>query len=87
MISDRERETDKCNMMKSLDLKILELHADKLMNNNNHDHEHKQVINNYGNVRHQPYHIEKQSSGFQVMIPHQQFPSNLPQLQVQGIYR
>ncbi|KAL5279328.1 hypothetical protein ACFFRR_003734 [Megaselia abdita] len=75
-------------MMKSLDLKSLELHADKLMNNNNHDHDpHKQVINNYGNVRHQPYHIEKQTmvTGFQSVLP-QQLQLTLPQLQVQGIY-
>lgn len=74
-------------MMKSLDLKSLELHADKLMNNNNHDHEqHKQAINSYGNVRHQPYHIEKQTVGFQSVLP-QQLQLTLPQLQVQGIFR
>lgn len=75
--------------MKSLDLKSLELHADKLMNNNNHDHEsHKQVITTtYANVRHQPYHIEKQTPGFQSVLP-QQLQLTLPQLsQVQGIYR
>lgn len=86
-------------MMKSLELKSLELHADKLMNNNNHDHDpHKQVIN-FGNVRHQPYHIEKQSTaavvtasttaatnGFQSVLP-PQLHLSLPQLQVQGIYR